>query len=111
MIDNLIIKNGKLNSISSDYDFHVFVEDSLITVYLILPGIVERSILIKVDEDDRKILTITGFVNKSFRRVFKRKEIIINGVLPVPVIPGTIITNYSNGIFIVKLKKESNENL
>ena len=108
-MDDLVIKNGKLNTISSDYDFHVFIKERVITVYLVLPGIMERSILIDINEDDRRTLTITCLVNKSFHRIFKRKTIIINGILPVRVMPGTIVTKYSNGIFIINLKKENNE--
>jgi HSP20 family molecular chaperone IbpA len=100
MISEFTITNGKLLDSTYKLDFHLFHHDNQIHIYLLLPGVIAKSIQVKIDN---LILTIHGFVHKKFVKIFKNNQIQIKGELPVLVEPSTVNVEYDMGIFLIKL--------
>ena len=100
MLTEFTITNGKLLDPKYDLDFHLFHHENQIHIYVFLPGVIVKSIQIKIDGLS---LIIQGFLHKKFVRIFKNAQINIEGQLPVLVEPSTVNVEYKLGVFIIKL--------
>lgn len=100
MLKEFTITNGKLFDPRYDLDFHLFHHDSQIHIYVFLPGVIAKSIQVKINGLS---LSIHGIVHKKFVKVFKNSQIQIEGKLPIPVEPSIVNVEYNLGVFIIKL--------
>ena len=73
------ILNGKI-SFDDNYlnDFHEFIEENILTVYLFLPGINPETLHLQLDGVN---LTVNAYISRYFRHVFKGKKLSISGKL------------------------------
>ncbi len=100
MLTEFTITNGKKLDPNYELDFHLFHHENQIHLYIILPGVIAKSIQIKII--DLK-LSIHGAIHKKFINIFKGTQIKIEGELPVLVEPSTVNVEYNLGIFEIKL--------
>ena len=103
MITEFTITNGKKLDPKYDLDFHLFHHENQIHLYIILPGVIPKSIQIKII--DLK-LSIHGVIHKKFTKIYKNTQIQIEGELPVLVEPSTVNVDYNLGIFVIKLSSK-----
>lgn len=99
---NLIIQNTKVQNNEYTYTFHQFYEDkqSILVLYLIIPGIRHDSVHIEVDGDS---FYMSAYFDREYVRIFRAQQIEVNGKLQDQVKENVFTTEYRNGILKIIL--------
>ena len=91
------IQNAKITDSKYEHTFHQYYEDhnSVLILYLVLPGIRSDSIHLYVSGDK---INLTAFFVKEYERMFQSKKILIEGTLKDYVLSNVFSIVYEAGI-------------